>query len=176
MVHGPRQMLLSRNVQLISFKYNESYGGNLYIQISKAEILIRRNKPKAHCVTELNNWDNMVISKHTKDIGCVPQYLPDEFHGTFPICKTKNETKRWNHLRDSVLNDEYLLPCHQMPRIDYGIQHAPYDKKGTFSITVGYPEEVKIITQSRAVNTDTLIGNIGGYIGLFLGKSNDSAI
>ena len=36
-------------------------------------------------------------------------------------------------------------------------------------LTIQYPQKAKIITQSRAVDGNALIGNIGGYIGLFLG-------
>ena len=35
---------------------------------------------------------------------------------------------------------------------------------------INYPEEVKTITQSQDVDVHSLIGNIGGYLGLFLGK------
>ena len=40
----------------------------------------------------------------------------------------------------------------------------------TWYIIINYPEEVKIITQSQDVDVHSLIGNIGGYLGLFLGK------
>ena len=39
-----------------------------------------------------------------------------------------------------------------------------------WSLLIRYPEEVKIITQSKEVDVHSLIGNIGGYLGLFLGK------
>ena len=57
-----------------------------------------------------------------------------------------------------------------MPRIDFDLIKGDNTRKEELMIiSLGYPEEVKIFTQSRAVNTDALIGNIGGYIGLFLG-------
>ena len=40
----------------------------------------------------------------------------------------------------------------------------------TWYLLIDYPEEVKIITQSRDVDIHSLIGNIGGYLGLFLGN------
>ena len=61
-------------------------------------------------------------------------------------------------------------PCQQMPRIDFDLDQGKSDLKGVLVIGVGYPEQVKIITQSRAVDFNALIGNIGGYIGLFLGR------
>ena len=40
-------------------------------------------------------------------------------------------------------------------------------KPWTFIMT--YPEYIRIITQSKDVDIHALIGNIGGYVGLFLG-------
>ena len=42
----------------------------------------------------------------------------------------------------------------------------------TLSFTIVYPKEVKIISQSKEVDLHALIGNIGGYFGLFLGKTS----
>ena len=35
---------------------------------------------------------------------------------------------------------------------------------------VNYPDKIKVITQHKSVDAHMLIGNIGGYIGLFLGN------
>lgn len=40
----------------------------------------------------------------------------------------------------------------------------------TWDLTISFPDEVRIITQSKDVDIHLLIGNIGGYLGLFLGK------
>ena len=63
-----------------------------------------------------------------------------------------------------------------MPTVDYKSyeqlnnfgrgKHKP--KK--FTIYVFFPLKGKTITQSQEVDVHTLIGNIGGYIGLFLGR------
>ena len=39
-----------------------------------------------------------------------------------------------------------------------------------FTVFMKYPEEIKMITQSKEVDIHSLIGNVGGYIGSFLGK------
>ena len=38
------------------------------------------------------------------------------------------------------------------------------------NISVSYPNLMKVISQEQDVDVHALIGNIGGYIGLFLGK------
>ena len=51
-----------------------------------------------------------------------------------------------------------------------------YGQKEKWYFTLYYPKEVKIITQSKEVDFHALIGNIGGYLGLFLGKKFDFVV
>ena len=39
-----------------------------------------------------------------------------------------------------------------------------------FELTTGFPNDVKLITQHKAIDTNSLIGYIGGYIGVILGE------
>ena len=168
MIHGPKQIMLSPNARDVSFDINGTYGGNIAIDIKKVEVFKRRNKPKDPCVMQWRNWNELAISKHIVDIGCVPPYL--EKHQNMTICSTPSELMRWYNSIDITKNQQDYLPCQQMPGISYDI--LPRDKvykEELIQIAVGYPEQVKIISQSRAVNIESLIGNIGGYIGLFLG-------
>ena len=58
-----------------------------------------------------------------------------------------------------------------MSKIDYDyFDDIIPTSKGRLKIMIGYPEQVKIISQSQAVDVHTIIGNIGGYEGLFLGN------
>ena len=53
-------------------------------------------------------------------------------------------------------------------RYDHG-QTFFNNEKG-FRIQVQYPNIVRTVEQTQAVGIHALIGNIGGYIGLFLGN------
>ena len=44
------------------------------------------------------------------------------------------------------------------------------DKTNVWYLGIQYPPEIKLITLSKEVDIHTLIGNIGGYLGLFLGN------
>ena len=62
-------------------------------------------------------------------------------------------------------------PCEEMAFINY--QHNFVERlKSSFGyrFTFVLPTTAKIIAQSQEVDAHSLIGNIGGYIGLFLGK------
>ena len=63
------------------------------------------------------------------------------------------------------------LPCQEIPDIPFKYTRSVNDKTGKFKVVVSYPKKIKIIKQIRSVDVHTLVGNIGGYIGLFLGKS-----
>ena len=111
----------------------------------------------------------LVRKQHLITIGCRPPYLAI---GTeTPKCDT---VKRLNESRfqyERAREMDYPKDCKRMSGIrtsSVGGILKSLDKKWRFGIS--YPDEVKIITQSKEVDIHTLIGNIGGYFGLFLGK------
>ena len=164
--HGRTQFLLGDSVKFLSSDENATNGIIISLMITKVEILKRRNKGSSPCLSNLKNWDELALLKYTNDIGCSAPY-----HGsyqTFPVCSTANELKRWLKMLPMVKTNREGQPCQVMPRITYDVLKVPTMNK-ELEITIGYPKEAKVITQSRAVDVDALIGNIGGYIGLFLG-------
>ena len=59
-----------------------------------------------------------------------------------------------------------------MPKVKFeGLEHKLDDWENDWQVFIGYPEEIKYITKSKAVDIHSLIGNCGGYLGLFLGTS-----
>ena len=65
-----------------------------------------------------------------------------------------------------------ITACTRLSKISSKIKSTNRGNKDAddWYLTVLYPEEVKLITQSKEVDVHALIGNIGGYIGLFLGN------
>ena len=66
--------------------------------------------------------------------------------------------------------------CQRLSEIRTQVDHLFTNYDTYWTITIEYPEEVKIITQTKDVDVHSLIGNIGGYLGLFLGKPDMSMI
>ena len=46
------------------------------------------------------------------------------------------------------------------------------DSNSTLRVQLEYPETIRVIHLSKEVDVHSLIGNIGGYLGLFLGNIN----
>ena len=70
-----------------------------------------------------------------------------------------------------IRKNDFPPPCQGISKLDFvfnSVQYGWNDK--LLRIFVEYPDQLKSITQSQAVDVHALIGNMGGYIGLFLGK------
>ena len=67
---------------------------------------------------------------------------------------------------------DYPKDCKRMSEIRRSASKPSNSKNfpTLWRIGMSFPDEVKVITQSKEIDIHTLIGNIGGYFGLFLGK------
>ena len=64
-------------------------------------------------------------------------------------------------------------PCRRISSFNddaFKVRFIKHHFKPFLMFGISYPDEIKVITQSKEVDVHSLIGNIGGYIGLFLGK------
>ena len=69
-------------------------------------------------------------------------------------------------------SDFLTPPCTSMEDIRYAFYESDVDYEGSdwFWIMVRFPDTFMEIVQVRAVDIQTVIGNAGGYVGLFLGN------
>ena len=168
-IHHAEQFLLAPNdPNLFIVKKGASRSHGIWIQ--DVEFLRSRNSYSRTC-TKKGSYDTMVAREHIIQKGCRPPYLRP--YKEIPLCNTsegmKNATYAFNEVRKKYLP----IACERMSKIQLYITKYYYtsnDMAWTFSIT--YPEYFKVISQTKEVDIHTLIGNIGGYVGLFLGKSN----
>ena len=138
-------------------------------EILSIETVVRRNKRNEPCFLDWMNYDNLLLQKHLKDVGCRAPYHKTTHN--FPICNTFEQMKK-SYIDIGLLPRDYLLvPCQDILEVPYRYSKSPFAKEKGFSIDVNYPSNnVKTVRQSQAVDVHTLIGNIGGYIGLFMGN------
>ena len=153
-------------------------------EIQNMVVLKRRNKTDKECG---NNWkdnDRNIISKVVSTSGCA---LPHwNLNTTYPICigpKLQNITRSLGNLKghpDPCQSIEKFMYLYQEPdsldfkeqtideaRTPQGIK---YVKKQIFGVMVNFQGATYMeITQSRAYDAQSLVGNAGGYVGLFLG-------
>ena len=70
----------------------------------------------------------------------------------------------------TAVKEKYFPPpCQEITDVKYKLQTSEYINSTTLGVAIFYPSLMKQISQTQYVDAHTLIGNIGGYIGLFLG-------
>ena len=174
-LHSPNQfLLLESDFTFITYDKNQVNGLYVEMDIQKLEVLKRRNRRNAPCMMEWNRWDQLTVLKQIKKVGCLAPY-----HGSlgeFPLCSRKEDLA--TYFIESIDPKSKLdyPPCQTTPRINPVIRQLPITENdeftpniSTFSVEIFYPEQIMLITQAQSVDGQTVIGNIGGYIGLFLG-------
>ena len=148
---------------------NDTELGIDLLEVSSIEILKRRNRKEEPCMDEWMSYDESIQQKHLESVGCRAPY--QAMQTEIPVCYTKEKMNE-SLLDVQKLSQKYHPPCQEMPSVVYNYGIAEHEKElgDNIALYVSYPDKWKVITQSQAVDVHALIGNIGGYIGLFLGK------
>ena len=134
-------------------------------------MLKRRNKGTEPCLSDWRSYDDIILESHMEKVGCrAPYQKPFK---NLSICRSVDEIKSSVFNGHALAQEVFDVPCQEMP--DFNYKHLFYYRKvaenetNVSKIVVQFPQRGKIISQSRAIDGQTLIGNIGGYIGLLLG-------
>ena len=174
-VHYPEQFLLEAHGGngLLSSMLRHSIKQGTRLSITDMEIIKRRRNRNHDCTQNWKQFDSLVLDRHVKLIGCRPPYIQSVKskgnENVTPPCKTEKKLKESKFDFYKARTDYYPKACHRVSRVNYFVK--PYLVQLNWRVKILYPEEVKMITQSKEVDIHALIGNIGGYVGLFLGKS-----
>ena len=138
-----------------------------WIIVRAIEVLRRRNKINGPCVEDWMHYDDLVLNKHISSVNCRTPYQKSNV----PLCTTTSKIMSSRYDAEIVREKYFPPPCQEITDIKYksntmdDIWPGPY-----LDILVLYPNLMKVISQEQTVDVHALIGNIGGYIGLFLGK------
>ena len=156
---------------------NKSYG--MKFQVTGIDAIQTRNKKSRPCDEDWREYDKKVRRYMVANVGCIPPYWtldPDE---NFQICNDSNSMKQlyvdaeWNrHTKPCRRMARYTTSFMEYPTIIHDNEVAPIYKDKYFAVHTYFPREsFKNIVLVRAFDIQTLIGNAGGYIGLFLGHT-----
>ena len=172
-VHYPGQFLLAPN----DFTYMtfDSTIKSFEVTIEDVEMLRSRNSKNRRCTIyhDKPSFDDMVKDTHTMKSGCVLPYFRPVEH--FTSCETSEKIKASTFKYQNVRTKYYPISCHRLSKISYRTQK--YDNhhylgfaEDELGIGIVYPQYFRSIELTKEVDVHSLIGNIGGYVGLFLGN------
>ena len=167
--HYPGQFLLA--IEHNSFTSGTDWRNACSIVIRDVEVIRERNSRKRICTpyNAVVSFDDLVKEKHFVSKGCTAPYS-QPIKG-IPKCSTKNSIARAIYDYSNVRTNYLPASCQRISRMDTDVNAwtTYLTEYGTIQIDITYPEYARIITQSKDVDIHALIGNIGGYVGLFLG-------
>ena len=139
----------------------------MVFNIQNMVVLIKRNKPHQPCEMDRARDDIRQRDLLIKNLGCRPAFVTSP--SNWPRCNN------WNHFKNCRWDDDYVEACTQVEKIFY--TYEEYDKGdasgmegGFFDLKFNFQGKTYMeIEQTRDYDLQSLIGNAGGYVGLFLG-------
>ena len=173
--HIPSQFLLS--MQTARYGWPERNGKSGYYMsftINVMEVLRRRNKRKDPCTSNWRGFDQFVMDHILAKVGCRAPYQT-QYRTDLPICTGREKMKESLFAFDAArsFTAEFTQPCVAMTNIQdhyTEVDTLLIGKGEWFGTLIIFPDHLRYIRQSKEITFHTLVGNAGGYIGLFLGE------
>ena len=134
--------------------------------INGIEFIKMRKGRNQDCFFDWKSFDLRLLERHITMKGCRAPYHKHA-HPSYPLCRNDTQLKEYAYVYDQVRAEYYPKPCQRITKLDF---QTDFKSVSDWGVIILYPEEVKLITQSKEVDGHALLGNIGGYIGLFLGN------
>ena len=88
---------------------------------------------------------------------------------SFEICASKEKIAEANS--NHIGGENPIKPCTSASTMIFSYDENEYksNRSDVFNIILFYPNQYREIRMVQAIDLQTVIGNAGGYIGLFLG-------
>ena len=174
--HYPNQVLSSLQTvkrQWLVWPDNKT---NHYISFNIKNVdvtTLRFKDDRENCVPDWKRYDNITLENHLKSCEC---RTPDQTTAShWPICSTKEKMKQAR----IHLNNNERRPCRKVNSVDFDLGESKSFEESNrtssdhwFCITIRIlNHRFKDTIQQKEVDIQTLIGYIGGYIGILTGFS-----
>ena len=165
-VHSIEQFLVGDD---FSYGHMNDWSTEYNVFIKDFEILNKRSSRRRKCNEYSNSYDTMILHEFLVKEGCRPLYATQD--KSFPLCNTMEKMKKSKFNYEEPEEMDIKAPCQRISKIRSTRRSGKknHRKHDEWSLSISYPKEFKIITQSKEVDIHALIGNIGGYLGLFMG-------
>ena len=174
-VHYPNQLLRTSPLTVEHLKHAGVISGNLIKKqfwIDNLEVLRRRNTMNSPCFEDSKQWDQYVFSQMLDRTNCRPPQWSNEKL----ICQDNDSMQKLNivHENNPDFIGQFTEPCDEVQSVSYNVEEFNRPQNTTLNTSTEIMflfkyGKYKDILHVRSFNVESLIGNMGGYIGLFLG-------
>ena len=173
-IHYPNQLLATCHMTFFTNEEQQTEVSTRFFDIHEMEVLKRRNKRKFSC---LDFDDEFIFDEHVQKelnqqrASCRPPY--QNYDRSRPICSTMADMKKAVFIFNEDFDDKFH-PCESMSSIRHETQNLIKPRflnpNNESQISLMIPKKARVIRQSKAIDTNSLIGYVGGYIGVLLGR------
>ena len=185
-VHYPQQFFRSPIHKLYQNLQNESHLNVLNFKVVNMEVLRRRNKPNQECNDEWND-DEKILEEAITVVGCKPPHW--QTNSKADKCTKPREMATYAgalgflewipNVPSMNIFDKLPAPCKDILEIHYEYSESKWDQAefdgmdvetNFFEVNLAFPSSTyKEIIHVRAYDVESLMGYVGGYIGMLLG-------
>ena len=143
-----------------------------YHDINDIEVLRKRPDSNRPCDEKLVDEDGLFLKQIMTDAKCVPTFWEPFVDDTtlktnLPKCKNSTQYRKiYRQFLDrlSKIGDDYIQPCTQM-KVSVATRNRD-SEPGQLKLYFRYNQDVyKEIVNARAFTIETLLGQIGGFVG-----------
>ena len=176
-IHYPNQFIRAPPLDIEYGKMPGILNGNeKMIWINSIDVIRRRNTIRTPCNPEWDRDDEFMARQVIKDVGCKPVHWVVD--GSYHVCNSTSNMKRAIIYKMDVVElsvvKKILQPCDEVQAISstsqsYEMNNSVWESKGPGFLLLFKISRYKEILHIRAFNVESLVGNVGGYVGLFLG-------
>lgn len=179
LVHYPGQLLRFFDSPTFHSTFSE-YKWEKTLELKTFDGVLLRKRPESNerCNEKIDDYDAYLLLQVIKRIRCIPPYwvyrLKEEAL-EFPICKSPSQLKQ---AYGYILNykgiiDSHGKPCFQMfSSTLYNWKKTRQGDNGKLQMKVLYKDQYyEDVAYSKSFGFESLISNIGGFVGIFLGIS-----
>ena len=181
-MHYPKQLIRSSPMDIELPGYPGIISGTLIkktFHIENLEVMRRRDTFKNPCNREQIGDDDLILDKMLQETGCRPPHW--SIRANYPVCNNKASINKTNIHPSDFANPDFLRPfiqpCDQLQNVMFTTVHqtAPtepnrgHDDPRTHINLMFKSSHYKEILHIRDFDIESLVGNMGGYVGLFLG-------
>ena len=174
-LHLPNQISLVAN--LGKYTWPKRTRKNSYLMdftIQQFDILKRRNKGNDPCLPDGLNFDQIILDEFLDKVGCKAPY--HRTNKSLELCGLKNKLKEASSY--SLESEKTIKTCTSISSLTFSYDESDDYGFGSdwFRVGLDYPNQYREIKMIQAIDFQTVIGNAGGYIGLFLGKIDKTSL
>jgi hypothetical protein len=153
---------------------NFTYWLNMRFKVQKLEVIRNRETKKRPCNKNWKKDDKNIMNEKIKRVGCKPSHW--KMDSVIPMCKFKNQMEEFSKF-DMTL---YQPPCQSIQKILHTYEEleilVDYTSEwrneiyGIYEVIIEFQDGTFMeVQQVRDYGILDVVGDIGGYLGLFLG-------